>query len=380
MKISVAIITAAFAFTACQPGSKIPTFTVDGTFTNTGAKQIYLAELPFGSQERTVVDTASLDVKGQFRLSAPAKGEGLYQVFIENGPGIMLINDIEKLELHADAKNLPAYTVAGGKANGDMKKMFTDFISADSVFRSRRIVADSLYQQKKADSVFEVARRQTETAIQKVTSVLSDFITTQSNGTAVYFALGILRPYATDSAYNRLLETSLKKFPQHPGIALLKLPPPQQTDPNDAYANQGKEFVGKSVPNISLPDTSGKMIAVSSFRGKWLLIDFWASWCGPCRQENPNVVAAFKQFSDKNFTILGVSLDQKKESWLKAIKQDGLRWTHISDLKYWDSQAVKTYGISAIPFNMLVDPTGKVVAVNLTGDVLPGTLERYLGK
>lgn len=379
MKIIFKTAVVAIVLAACQPGNKVPMFGVKGTFTHTNAKQIYLAELPFGSQERTVVDTATLDAKGQFELVTPAKGEGLYQLFVENGPGIMLINDAEQIEVKADAEKLAQYTVTGSKVNGEMKKMFSDFIAADSAFRASRVVADSLYQQKKADSAFEVARHQTEVALINVKSVLSNFITTQSNATAVYFALGIARSYNNDEEYNRLLEVSLKKFPSHPGLALLKLPPPQ-SDPNNDYANQGKGLVGKPVPNISMPDTSGKAVSISSFKGKWLLVDFWASWCGPCRQENPNVVAAFKQFRNKNFTILGVSLDQKRDPWLKAIQKDGLTWTHISDLKYWDSQAVTTYGISAIPFNMLVDPTGKVVAVNLTGDVLPGTLGRYLGE
>jgi peroxiredoxin len=377
MKKFFIIASVALGFAACKQGNKIPMLAVDGTFTNTGANKIYLAELPFGSQERTVVDTATLDAKGHFELSTPAKGEGVYQLFVENGPGIMLINDVDKLEFTGDANHLSQYTIKGGTANADLKNLYANFLVADSTFQTRRAVTDSLYQNKASDSLFAASRQQTDVAFQQVQTVLNNFISKESNATAVYFALGIAKAYNEPEQWDALLQTSLKKFPNHPGIALLKLPAPSEGG-NDDYANEGKEWLNKPVPQISLPDTSGKIISVNSFKGKWLLMDFWASWCGPCRQENPNVVAAYKQFKSKNFSILGVSLDKEKGPWLKAIQKDGLTWNHVSDLKYWDSQAVKTYNLSAIPFNMLVDPDGKVVAVNLTGEKLQATLGQYV--
>jgi peroxiredoxin len=140
--------------------------------------------------------------------------------------------------------------------------------------------------------------------------------------------------------------------------------------------------VGATAPDFTQATPDGKPLTLSSLRGKYVLIDFWASWCGPCRRENPNVVAAYNKFKDKGFTILGVSLDKDtgREAWLKAIEKDGLAWNQVSDLKYWQNAAAKDYGVQAIPQNFLIDPSGKIVATNLRGEKLQETLSQLLSQ
>jgi thiol-disulfide isomerase/thioredoxin len=137
--------------------------------------------------------------------------------------------------------------------------------------------------------------------------------------------------------------------------------------------------IGSPAIEFSQNDTAGKLVALSSYKGKYVLVDFWASWCGPCRMENPNVLSTYKKFKDKNFTVLGVSLDKAKDPWIKAIKDDGLAWTQVSDLKYWYNEAAAKYHIQAIPQNLLVDPSGRIVGRNLRGPDLQAKLCELLG-
>lgn len=139
-----------------------------------------------------------------------------------------------------------------------------------------------------------------------------------------------------------------------------------------------KTAVGVKAMDFSQPDVNGKMVSLSSYKGKYVLLDFWASWCGPCRAENPNVLKAYNEFKDKNFDILAVSLDDKKENWLKAVKDDALPWTQVSDLMGWKNQAAGFYAITAIPQNFLIDPNGVIIASNLRGEELAKKLRQLI--
>jgi len=158
--------------------------------------------------------------------------------------------------------------------------------------------------------------------------------------------------------------------------------------PNNAVAKEfieeigqlKKLAIGKVAPEISLPNPDGEVVPLSSLRGKYVLVDFWAKWCRPCRMENPNVVRLFNKYNKEGFEVYGVSLDRRKEDWLKAIEEDGLNWTQVSDLKFWQSEAARIYNVKAIPFALLLDPDGVIIGKNLRGPLLESKLEEIFGK
>lgn len=189
-----------------------------------------------------------------------------------------------------------------------------------------------------------------------------------------YLSIGALTPLAAKEQY---LDDAEKAFNAlSPQIRNTKA---GQTAKGIFIAGQ-KTRIGLPAIAFTQNDVNGKPVSLESFKGKYVLIDFWASWCGPCRKENPNVVAAYQQFKDKGFTVLGVSLDKPDahDAWVKAIADDKLDWTQVSDLKYWDNEVAKAYGVRSIPANFLIDPNGKIVAKGLRGAALNAKLAQLL--
>lgn len=147
---------------------------------------------------------------------------------------------------------------------------------------------------------------------------------------------------------------------------------------NERIQNLNLTRVGNEIPSFSMADSNGVEVSIEDFRGQYVLIDFWASWCGPCRRENPNIVSAYNEFNDKGFTVLGISLDKERSSWLKAIEKDSLIWSHLCDLKGWKNEVAEMFGVRSIPFSILIDPNGLILAKGLHGDALQENLHKYL--
>jgi peroxiredoxin len=357
---------------AQTPGKNNPSSPAKGkSFTITGKLIGYADETEvnlFRNGDNKEIASGKIK-KGSFELKgkvdepvlcfmAIGPGSGPIQVYVENS----------KINITNDPKNKGKYIITGSSSQKDFDQFVDIFTPLAQQASSLASSINSLVPGADRDGLMTIYNN----IMGLIQKQLDTFVIKKSHSVIAPFVLTITSQFYEDP---QLLEDRFNKL----DASVRNLESGKQLAAMIAEKKIGA--IGTQAIDFAQPDTTGAMVALSSFRGKYVLVDFWASWCGPCRNENPTVVESFIKFKGKNFTVLGVSLDKpgQKDKWIQAIREDGLLWTQVSDLQWWENAAAKIYHIQGIPQNILVDPNGKIVGRNLRGPALEAKLCEILG-
>ncbi|MGQ7855875.1 redoxin domain-containing protein [Pedobacter sp. WC2501] len=361
------IMLIAIAFTACKPKDS---FTIDGTFQNLGKeKKVFL----YGMQNSNMVaiDSTNLSEKGEFKFIRKTPSVDFFRVSVGNHEFMLIAKNGDEIKLEADlADKTMAYKISG--ANEVEKLSELNAIRNNFSKQVEKLQADFeakvATQPQNRAAVLESMKPQYESYINQLNTQIIKFAKDNKGTLASFYAMNTLSPQEFEGELVKFADEVKEEIKGNATV--------------DAFVKQMALLkavqVGQVAPAFTINTADNKPVSLSDYKGKYVLIDFWASWCQPCRQENPNVVKVYNKYKNKNFDIIGISLDTDKAAWLGAVKADGLTWTHVSELKDFNGETVKKYQVQAIPTSYLVDPAGKIVAKNLRGDELEGFLAKTL--
>jgi peroxiredoxin len=371
LTFSILVITFFWSNSIAQKQTATKTFPIkiEGEIVRFEGRTIYLHHK---WDEKDITDSAKI-FKGKFTFSLKSVDPNMYWFTLSNDinaqPNYIFFADAAPIKIRLLADSLPFSSIQAGQTQND----YVDY---------RLIISNFINIQQKMQSDFNQAVQtndiNTQNAIraeyqnlnQKYIEGLKSFIRTHPKSAVAGYV--IYSDFNNPNIPLKEVEEALSYIDK--GVAETKFV---------KLANKRIDLirgttVGYTANNFSQTSTDGKKVSLSDFKGKYVLIDFWASWCRPCRMENPNVVAAYNRFKSKGFTVLGVSMDSNRDPWLAAIQQDNLTWTHVSDLKGWGNEVGKLYGVTGIPQNYLIDREGKIVAKDLRGPALDEKLAEIL--
>lgn len=351
-------------------GSKKEGIKISGQITNPIADaQVIVSQYTVSGLEP--IDTLEVDESGVFSEYFVVKEPSFFKVNVQGRRFFSLVlNGTEKkvnIEIDIEDQSIPPVVEGSPETQ--------HILAFDRMIQGMKEDQELLNQQAMEarrsgdDAEFKAVSDEFMTLFENFNGQLKDYALDAAPSLAVFYGISVLKPEDHMPFFKQLSEIYSKELPDH---FFTK-------DLNTSVNYLSKLSVGVEAPEISLPNPDGEIITLSSLRGNYVLIDFWAGWCRPCRMENPNVLRMYKQYSDKNFEILGVSLDRNRESWVKAIEADGLIWKHVSDLKYFNSEAAQEYQIQSIPATYLIDPEGKIIAKGLRGPSLEAKLKEIFG-
>ena len=342
---------------------------INGNLKNFKESYVYLDEITIESA--IPKDSAKVDEKGNFTLKFDTKEPSFYRLRLaENNYILLIVDDKEQIEFSADANNMGKTAQVKGSAESEKLFYATHHLQRNA---EQLDSLNAVFQREQNNPALDSIKMVLQEAFNRMTEeeivFIKSFIDKNTNSLACLAMIDKLSP-DDNLAYYKKIDESLNK-----------------SLPNNSYSKMfhkkvlelSRLSIGAVAPEISLNTPDGKTIALSSLKGKVVLVDFWASWCRPCRAENPNVVRMYNTYKDKGFEVYSVSLDKDKAPWIKAISDDQLIWpSHVSDLGYWQSSVVKQYNISGIPFTCLLDKEGKIVAKGLRGEELELKIKQLL--
>src|SRR5690606_25811663 len=320
------------------------------------------------------VATHSVDLEdnGEFEFEGNAPDATLYTLLVGQRPFLLIVKNGEEVEFTADLNDASNYTVKGSEASVKMKEL--DAITEK--FREQQNGLQMEFEQRmeaneEPSAIQHDLMAKNQTYVSELSKQVLPFISENRENLAGFYAMLTLYsidPTGHEQGMIQYMEEIQGKFPNNQEVQM--------------YGAQMEEIkplsIGQVAPDFSSLTPEGEEVSLSDFRGQYVLLDCWAAWCAPGRQENPNIVEQYHKFKDEGFTVLGLSLDRDRDAWLKAIEDDKLEWTQLSDLKMWDSGAGRLYNITAIPASFMIDPEGKIVGKNLRGPALGQFLENNL--